>query len=105
MEAEPDNTRKVRLNYADGTSYTVFDDYADLDNTSSRCAFDRDGSSAFSLALSVAFNRLVDPAEVTSIEVTVPNVPGGAPNNLLDENGDWLEQVPTKTVTYTPQAN
>lgn len=101
MSDDPYYTRKVQLNYADGTSYTVYDDDGDLDNTSSLCGFDNSSHPT----ISMVFNRLVDPARVESIEVSVADVPSGDPNDLWDENGNEPNPFPTKTVTYTPQSS
>lgn len=97
MAHDPVWTLAVVLNYADGSSYTVFNKADDLDNTLSLCAF---GNYDNFVAINMAFNRLVDPAQVESIGVTVVDV--ADPDELLVD-GDWLpqDQWPTNTVTYT----
>ena len=71
----------------DGSAYTVFDLAENLDNTLSACGFDAD--------LSLAFNRLVDPAHIASIEVGVTGVQDT--DDLKDvADADW----PVRTVVY-----
>ncbi|MBQ9001065.1 MAG: hypothetical protein IJ087_04350 [Eggerthellaceae bacterium] len=71
-----------------GGAYTAFDHAENLDNTLSACGFDA--------SLSVAFNRLVDPAHIISIEVGVTDVQGMDGLHDLAE-ADW----PARTVTYS----
>ena len=71
----------------DGSAYTVFDLAENLDNTLSACGFDA--------SLSVAFNRLVDPGHVASIEVGVTDVQDVDDLHDLSET-DW----PVRTVVY-----
>ena len=87
MAHDPINVRSIVVKMDDGSAYTVFDLAENLDNTLSACGFDAN--------LSVAFNRLVDPAHVASIEVGVTDVQDVNDLHDLSET-DW----PVRTVVY-----
>lgn len=87
MACDPINVRSIVLKMDDGSAYTVFDRAENLDNTLSACGFDTD--------LSLAFNRLVDPSHVTSIEAVVTDAQGVDDLHDLGET-DW----PVRTVVY-----
>lgn len=87
MARDPINVRSIVLKMDDGSAYTVFDRAENLDNTLSACGFDTD--------LSLAFNRLVDPSHVTSIEAVVTDAQGVDDLHDLGET-DW----PVRTVVY-----
>ena len=87
MACDPINVRSIVLKMDDGSAYTVFDLAENLDNTLSACGFDA--------SLSVAFNRLVDPGHVASIEVGVTDVQDVDDLHDLSET-DW----PVRTVVY-----
>lgn len=93
MADDPFWVRKIQVNYADGTSYTVLDEDSEIDNTASLCGYNS--------GLALVFNRLVDPAKVKSIDVIVIDVPSGDPADLRVVDGDWPETYPKKTATYT----
>lgn len=92
MATGPFNVKAITIQMEDGKTYAVFDRSADLDNTLSLCGFDT--------RLSMAFNRLIDPVRVESVEV----VATGAEDmdGLLGADGDWLPEAdwPTRIVTY-----
>lgn len=88
MAQDPINVRTIVVKMDDGTAYTVFNRAENLDNTLSACGFDA--------SLSVAFNRLVDPVHITSIEVGVIGVQDM--DDLHDvAEADW----PVRTVVYS----
>lgn len=88
MAQDPIHVRAITVKMDDGATYTVFDKAENLDNTLSACGFDA--------KLSVAFNRVVDPAHITSIEVGITDVQDM--DNLQDATeADW----PVRTVIYS----
>lgn len=76
-------------------TYAVFEKAASLDNTLATCEFGTD--------FAMAFNRLVDPEEVASIEITVTDE--SVYYELLKEGAEMpsIDELPTKTVTLTRQ--
>lgn len=88
MAQDPIHVRAITVKMDDGTAYTVFDKAENLDNTLSACGFDAN--------LSVAFNRVVDPAHITSVEVGITDVQDM--DDLQDvTEADW----PVRTIFYT----
>lgn len=88
MAQDPVNVRSIVVRMDGGNAYTVFDKAESLDNTLCACAFDA--------SLSVAFNRLVDPAQISYIEISVTDA----------KNLDALQDVPSaswpvRTITYS----
>lgn len=59
---DPGYIGSVVITYADGSTYVVFDDSANIQNTSNALG----GHNGFGLV----FNRLVDPADIASVTVT-----------------------------------
>ena len=91
MAEDPIHVRSLVVNLTDGTTYTVFDNVANIDNTLSFSNFDGN--------LSLAFNRLVDPSQIASIDVSVTD----AQDMSFADDVDTLptpEDWPTRTVSY-----
>lgn len=95
LAADPVNVRAITLKMNDGETYAVFEKAAFLDNTLAACEFETD--------FAMAFNRLVDPEEVASIEITVTDE--SVYYELLKEGAGMpsIDELPTKTVTLTRQ--
>ena len=55
----------ITINYTDGTDYQVFDRDMNIDNTSNLCG----GTGENNTELMLIFNRLVDPAKISTITV------------------------------------
>ena len=94
---DPVNILAILVNLEDGSSYSVWNSEANLDNSLSACLWSDGGRNP---QLTLAFNRLVDPAQVTSVEVTVVD---GLDEEKLDKEGNYLPQGqwPQHPVTYT----
>ena len=90
MAKDPVHVQSLVVKMDDGSAYTVFDGPAMLDNTLSLCGFEAN--------LSMAFNRLVDPARVASVEAVVTDA---ATMDEIDANDSSLADWPTRTVVYT----
>lgn len=91
MAEDPIHLRSIAVNLNDGTTYTVFDNVANSDNTLSLS--NTDGN------LSLAFNRLVDPSQIASIDVSITD----AQDMSFADDADTLpapEDWPTRTVSY-----
>lgn len=91
-------TRTITLHMADGSTYVVRDADNDIDNTLSMCGY-WSGDESDAAMLNMAFNRLVDPATVVSIDVVVADASGE------DDIDSYIAKMrdgesPLKTVTY-----
>ena len=62
---EPGDVDEVSIAMADGSTYTVFSEESQTDNTSYVLGRDGDAGSAYLCV----FNRLVDPAAIASIQI------------------------------------
>ena len=80
---------------------SLLDGVHNTDNTLSLCGFSSPDDET-SPMLNMAFNRLVDPAKVESVDVVATDVLGPDDSRLLDKEGVALHESewPTKTVTY-----
>lgn len=91
MAEDPIHVHSIAVNLTDGTTYIVFDNAAYLDNTLSF------NNSEGNLAL--AFNRLVDPSHIASVDVSITDAQD---MSFADDTGtlpapeDW----PIRTVSY-----